>query len=242
MNYRGDEFDYLPYLYNFYDTEDRAANDWDDIEKNERGIIPEYDMDFYLDNMAWTFGLFKWFVGTDTDWDELAGEFEDELEDYNEEGSADEETRFYFFNEEECGISTRWDPEFPIEVEEHESISRYTREGILSYYEWTYGGEIIAQLELEGTFFHEYWWIFVVFAMVALLAIVIIVVVVVINKKGKKEIIAPPIVEKKPIIPKPAVVRPSVEPALIIKFCPICGSKVKASNKFCTSCGASLEE
>ncbi|MFX0187621.1 MAG: zinc-ribbon domain-containing protein [Candidatus Hodarchaeota archaeon] len=227
FDYDSDEINCVPYLYNFYETENWDEKDWDREDHNKRAIIPKFDEDYYSDHMAFSYGLFKCFVSANTDWDDLADGFEDELEDDNEEGGANEEKRIFFFTEEECGISTKWEPKFTKKCEEHESKSIYTRDGILLYYVWTYDGDTIAEIVLEGAFlYYNWWWIFL--SIIAIASIVILVTLL--------------ILAKKPEIPKPAIAKPPVVPPLSVKFCPTCGKPVKADDNFCTSCGSSLKE
>lgn len=238
FDYKNDEIDYVPYLYNLYETEDWEEKDWDREEHNERGIIPEYDDDLYLANTYWHMGLFKWFVDPKTDWDELADNLEEEFEDYNEEGDADDEERIYFFMEEECGISTEWETKETSKTEEFESESRYTREGVLLYYEFSYDGDTIIKIELEGAYFYENWWWILLISIIAIVGIVIAVtVVIIVKRKRKVEKIAPPEVSKKPKVPA----QHPVESPTDVKFCPMCGKQTKVGTLFCTGCGASLD-
>ncbi|TFG02682.1 MAG: zinc ribbon domain-containing protein [Promethearchaeota archaeon] len=238
MDYKGDEIEYVPYLFNYYETEDRDANDWDDIEKNARGAIYEYDDDLYLDSTLWAMGLYYMICGTDVDWDELADNLEEEFDDYNEEGDADAEERIYFFREEECGISTEWESKETSKTEEFESVSRYTREGVTLYYEWTYDGDTIIKLELEGAYFYEnWWWILLIIILVIAGIVTAVTVVIVVRRKRKVEKIAPPEVAKKLEVPAQ---RP-VEAPPGVKFCPMCGKQVKVGTNFCNSCGARID-
>ncbi|MFX0132070.1 MAG: hypothetical protein ACFFDN_00360 [Candidatus Hodarchaeota archaeon] len=178
LDFRGDEIDYTPYLYNLYETDDWEEKDWKREEKNGRGTVYDYDSDLYLNMMFLDCGLLKMFVDPNTDWDDLADEFEEALEDQNEEGSGDKEERTFFFMEEECGISTNWEPKGPRRVEEFDSKTRYTREGVLLYYECEYDGDTIWKFELEYSYFHEnWWWIFLIVLGIGLLAIVIVIII-----------------------------------------------------------------
>lgn len=177
LDFKNDEVDYTPYLLNLYETEDWEERDWDRELHNERGIVYDYDEDFYYDLMSWTQGLMIFFVDPKTDWDELAEEFEEEVEDYNgtEDCSADDEKRTFFFMSEENGISTEFEPKG---FEEFESISLYTKEGVRLYYEWTYDGDTIIKFELENRYIYEnWWWILLTVLGITLLCVVIVIII-----------------------------------------------------------------
>ncbi|TFG01624.1 MAG: zinc ribbon domain-containing protein [Promethearchaeota archaeon] len=251
--YKSDDIYWVDYLYNFYESE-VGISDWDREESNERGDIIEYDEDLYLDNTLWSWGLLKWFLATDVNWRELANNLEDEMDYWNEEGEASAEYRNYFFSRIHCGISTTWNPEDTSETEDFESVARYTEDGVLMYYEWTYDGKTIWEIELDGRFLYENgWWLIPLIVIVIGLVIVpvTIVSIVMVRKKhrAKKEGVAPPKKEKKPEVPSPtavtpAAVTPSLEPPLEAEavFCPMCGAQVKGGKNFCQECGANLKE
>jgi hypothetical protein len=130
FTYRQDEVEYIAYLYNFYETKDLAANDWERKEHNEREVIYEYDEDFYIDNTGWSTGLNWLFVDQDTDFGEIADGIEDDMDDWNIEGDVDDESRYYFFSEVGCGLSTEFEPEDTTDTEDFESVSRYDSFGV----------------------------------------------------------------------------------------------------------------
>ena len=175
--YKSDEVDYVPYLFNFYETEDLVANDWERKEHNLRAELVEYDKDYYMDNTGWSTGFSLLFVDQKVDWDELADEIEDGMDTYNVEGDADDESRFYYYREVGCGISTEFEPEDTSDTEDFESVSRYNSNGVLIFYEWKYDGDIIAQIEIQYLFLYEYGsLILIIGAAVAGLIIVIIII------------------------------------------------------------------
>ena len=177
------ETDGVPYLYNFYITEDKAANDWDDEEKNKRGIIYDYNVDFYMGSTYLTLGFSRYsFVDKKVDWDEFADELDEEYEDHNIEATAKDEERLYFFTEVECGISTSWEPQNNSEMEEFETISRFNSDGIMLYYEASYDGDVFIKFELEGAYFYEHWWWMLLIG-VAVAGLVVVVMIILKRRK-----------------------------------------------------------
>ena len=181
--YRGDDVNYVNVLLNWYSTNNWDEKDWHKEEKNDNGNVVEYDKDTYLDAMYRSWGLMKFWVSKDVDWSELVDEFEDDMDDNNEDGSAGVETTTLFFQKQKCGINTEWEPDFTIECEEHDSVSRYTNDGLLFYYEWSYDGDIIMKIELENAYFGENWWWIALIIGFSIIGIFIVVIVVIVLKK-----------------------------------------------------------
>jgi len=175
--YKRDEVYYVPYLYNFYETEDLQANDWERKQHNARAELIEYDKYYYLDNTGWSTGFSFLFIDKKVDWGELADKLEDNMDAWNAKGDADDESRFYYYREVGCGISTEFEPEDTSDTEDFESVSRYNNDGVLIYYEWTYDGEIIAQIEIDYRFLYEYGSIILIIGtgVVGLLVVIIII-------------------------------------------------------------------
>ena len=250
--YMGDDVYWVDYLYNFYESEN-GISDWEREESNERGDIVEYHEYVYLYNTFWGRGLFKWFVATDVDWGELADNLEEEMEGSYQEGSASAVSRPYYFSRIDCGIYTSWNPEDTSSTRDFGSEARYTQEGVLMYYEWTYDGDIIFKVELDGRYWYENgWWLIPLIAIVIIVVIVPITIVSIVKarkkKRAKKGGTTPPKEEKKPEVPAPppAPATPSEEPSVEVEaeavFCPMCGAQIKAAKNFCQECGANLKD
>jgi hypothetical protein len=237
FDYDGEENDVVPYLLNFYITEDYAQKDWKKEETNERGGIAKYDKDFYVWRISYILGLYYMIAANNINWEKVVDEADNELEDdwdgKDESAGARVATSLY----KENGISTFWNPDED-QFDDFESTSQYNDDGVLMYYEWSYGGDPIIILELEGKFFYEYWEIILG---VALIGVVVVVLVVIIlkRKKSMKEI-------QSKLIPEPrAETKPSLQsqPQQIIKltgeikYCSNCGSPVSEGENFCKACG-----
>jgi len=182
-DYSGDDINYVDVLLNWYTTNKWDEKDWHTEEKNDNGNVVEYDKDAYLDAMYRSWGLMKFWVSKDVDWSELVDEFEDVMDDDHEDGSASVETTTLFFQKQKCGINTEWEPDFSSECENHESISRYSQDGILLYYEWSYDGDIIMKIELENAYLVENWWWIALIIGFSIIGIIIVVGVVAIVRK-----------------------------------------------------------
>lgn len=259
-DYGGIEIDGVHYIYNFYVKEN--GGDWKREEHNGRAVIMEYDLLLYLENTWADTGFFPtwltpfdmrlWFTPTNTNWRRIADNVDIMYQNYFGDGEANTEYSTYFFIQEDCGMSTSWNPEYNSQMEEFGSVVRYTREGVLLHYEWTYDGRIIMEIDLEQSFLYENsWWLIPLILIVIVLVIipVTIVSIVMVRKKHrvKKEKIAPPKKEKKPEVPSPAAVTPAavtppVETQVEVFFCPMCGHQVKAGKNFCQECGANLKD
>jgi hypothetical protein len=149
-----DEYDGVPYLYNFYTLEDE--DEWDEEETNERSEIYQYDRDLYVAFLRmWgpSRGLFSPFVSKGVNWDRVISEVDEEFDDdYEEAGASRPKVTTYFIEQEADGIKTFLDAGEELgndDVGEFESLSLYNDDGILQYYEWTYDGDPIYLLELE---------------------------------------------------------------------------------------------
>ncbi len=272
-SYAGNEIGGVHYIYNFYVRED--GGDWKRKEHNGRAEIMEYDIYLYL-AFTWAdmgffptwlnpldlkelfpFDMKLWFTPTNTNWRRIADNVDYLYQHYHGDGEANTEYCTSYFIQEDCGMSTSWNPEYNSQIEEFGSVVRYTSDGVLLHYEFTYDGRIIMEIDLEQSFLYENsWWLIPLIVIVIVLVIipVTIVSIVKVRKKHrvKKEKIAPPKEEKKPEVSAPAAVTPAVvTPAAVtspvetqeeVFFCPMCGNQVKAGKNFCQECGANLKE
>lgn len=168
---------------------EKDAGDWD----FEMGLYAS-DTQWFLDDVStgvrWK-NLF--IVDNNVDWDELADK-ENEAREYwrsadsqpvdHFEGSADKEETQFFFTKKANGISTKSKWAVPSWMGELETITTYTDDGILLYYEWSYNGEPIMIIELEGAWLIENWWWIALIG--ASIGIVVIVVIILVIKKKKR--------------------------------------------------------
>jgi len=181
FDYDNDENDQVPYLYNFYTTEDYDKKDWDKEEMNGRGGIAKYDKDFYVwrtDN-PFGMGLYYGIVANNINWEKLADEVDEEFDDEWDGKDESAGARVAKSEYKNNGISTFWNPDED-KVDDFESTSQYNDDGVQMYYEWKYDGDPIIIMELEGQFFYEYWEAIIG---VAILGVITIVAVVFIIKK-----------------------------------------------------------
>ncbi|HEY0090369.1 MAG TPA: hypothetical protein VGB37_16085 [Candidatus Lokiarchaeia archaeon] len=139
-------------------------------------------------------GLFMWtsgvspepewplfFVPKNLKWDDVAGDSDEYLEDENmdDEYSVSSAKVDYFFQKKEVGI--KLNREFTDKREDFDSTTKYTENGVLYYYEWTYDGDTIAKFELDsigGVYLIENWWWIALIAGAVIIAVIIIVVVI----------------------------------------------------------------
>lgn len=164
----------VQYYYNTYVTENRAGNDWELQGHNIRAIIFKYTDQKQLykgsvnGEVYGPMGLISFFIGNDVNWKELANEVNDKFEDrYSKrDGGAKRINNgiFTFCKPDTFGITY---------LEKFRSKSIYSSQGVLTYYEWSYDGDIIMKLELETALFVEYWLIILIIAGVAVVIVII---------------------------------------------------------------------
>ena len=176
-------FDGVEVSYDYYESQNYAGNKWKLKEQDEETIIFQYDEDIYKELVS-TFsgiGLLVVFVATNVNWYYVAKETKNDWED-DYDDDAD-----YKVIEEENGLSTEfeWDDD---DVDKHESITLYTSTGVLEYYEWKYDGKVIIEMNLEMSFFSEYWFVLLVLAVAAVVLVVVIFVIVMHGRKNMSPI------------------------------------------------------
>jgi len=180
FDYKGDEYDTVPYYLNFYTTEDYAEKDWDREEMNERGSIAKYDKDLYTEiamNRPFGMGLYYSIVANNINWEKLAKELDEELDDEydgdDEKGSAKVVESGYKAN----GISTSINIDDD-DFDDFDSISQYNDDGVCIYYEWSYDDDPIIILELEMKTLYEYWHVILAGTIIGIIAVVMVVIVI----------------------------------------------------------------
>lgn len=147
---------------------------------NERGRIVKYDQDYYtwriLDS-PYGMGLFYIIGANNINWEKLADEVDEELDDEydgnEEEGSAKTVNSLYKDN----GISTSINIDDD-DFDDFDSISQYNDDGVLMYYEWSYDGDPIILLELDGKFFYEYWHVILAGTIIGVIAVVFVIIII----------------------------------------------------------------
>lgn len=192
-----DEYKGVPFLFNFYVSENYEDKTWDEEETNERSQIYKYNKDLYasmvLQNefegrvfvpntpctgMLRGGGFDNIFISKDVNWDRVISAVDEEFDDGLEDAGASRPTDSTYLIERDLdGIKVYSDYGEDLgndDVDEFESTAIYTNDGILKYYEWTYDGEPIYIIELEQSWFIENWWIIAIIAVVALIIIIII--------------------------------------------------------------------
>jgi len=123
--------------------------------------------------------------------DDICEEIDDEVEGdislYNRDDKYDigAEDVDYFFRKKDVGLTTSREA-LSTEtlfgpVEEFDSVIKFTDEGIMYYYEWSYDGDTIAKFELDsigGVYLVENWWWIALIAGAIIIGVIIIVVVI----------------------------------------------------------------
>jgi len=184
-----------------YETEDKSdASAWDDIDKVEKLKLYEREDQVFI-SIAYTgcvdqgaLGLYfytsdlipqpEWpmfFTPKNLKWDDVAGDCDEEIEDRKLDekysvGSADVD---YFFQKKTVGLEMN--EEGSGNIEDFDAVMKYTGEGILYYYEYSYDGEPIAKFELDtigGVYLIENWWWIALIAGAVIIAVIVIIVVV----------------------------------------------------------------
>ncbi|MFX1385087.1 MAG: hypothetical protein ACFFBP_21905 [Promethearchaeota archaeon] len=210
MHFDEKDVDYVKVVIAIYETEDQAdANAWNVIDRVEKFILYSPEEKVYADLVYESFspipeyelgkGLYtldddydsEWpmfFTPKRLDWDDIVDEVDEKLEDENldDEISISEEKATFFFQEREVGLETNMEDESDI-LEDFDSSIKFTNDGVMYYYEWSYDGDTIAKFELDtigGVYLIEnWWWIALIAAGVVVLVIVIIVIIKVKKRK-----------------------------------------------------------
>jgi len=180
FDYKGDEYDKVPYYLNWYTTEDYAEKDWDEEEMNIRGAIAKYDKEYYTEiimNRPFGMGLYYSIAANNINWEKLAKEVDEELDDEydgdDEKGSAKVVETVYKIN----GISTsiNFNDE---DLDDFDSIAQYNEDGVMIYYEWSYDDDPIIILELEGKILYEYWHVILAGTIIGVISVVLVVIII----------------------------------------------------------------
>ncbi|MBD3254810.1 MAG: hypothetical protein GF383_06940 [Candidatus Lokiarchaeota archaeon] len=184
-----DDVNYVEIKYELWETDDKGDEDaWDDIDKSEKVSLYEGEEIVYADGLIVINTLF-WgdrcftFVPKGLDWDDVIDEVDEFYDDENLDenyGVSTVKTTSFFFFEKYVGFETliEFDDD---DLEDFESIAKYTDDGVMYYFEWTYDGDMIAKYELSGIFgdfFQENWW-WMLLAAIGLVVVIVIVVVLV---------------------------------------------------------------
>ena len=182
----------VKFVYNWYKTKDADDPDaWKKIEKYGTRKIYETDEEIYESWVSLIEGFGEeLFLPKKLHFEDIVEEIEEEIEDDNEDDKNDADISSvkiqYFFQKKIVGISTEWNFKGTSEMESFESICKYTDDGILYYYEWTYDGDIIEKLELEtigGIYLIEnFWWIAII-AGAVIIGLIIVVIVIIVKRK-----------------------------------------------------------
>jgi len=175
------DFDAVEVSYEYYESKNYVGNKWKLKEQDEETRIFQYDEDIYKQLVFNSSGISVAFVATNVNWYYVAKETKNDWED-DYDDDAD-----YKVIEEENGLSTEfeWDDD---DVDKHESITLYTSTGVLKYYEWKYDGKVIIEMNLEMSFFSEYWFALLVLAVAAVVLVVVMVVIVIHGRKNMSPI------------------------------------------------------
>lgn len=185
-----DDVDGVRFLYNYYETEDKDANDWELEEHDRSDTLYEYDTEKYEDLIDPDPGIFivkpedfpllpvpsipqlffGYFLATNVKWEKLVDEIDEEVRDHFED-----DDEFAKAEQENNGINIflNFDED---DYDDFESTSIYSSNGILLFFELTYDGDIIFQFEREWRYLYQYTW-YIIIGAVVLLAIIICIVV-----------------------------------------------------------------
>lgn len=183
-----DDVKYVKIKYEKWKSEDKS--EWDDIDKSVKGNLYEPDEKVYADIViSQTIFFFKFdalMCPKGLNWEKVADEANEWYEDNNldENFGVDAIKVNYFFQDKYVGIKTilEFDND---DVDDFESISKFTDDGVSYYHEWTYGGDIIVKLELDsfgGVYLIENWW-WITLTTMSIACLIIVVLVLVIKKR-----------------------------------------------------------
>jgi len=187
----GEKYDRVKYIFSEYKTKDLNDPDaWKKVEENEAGTLFEPDEELYWHAVSLEYGVMLLLIPKKLNFGDIVDEVEDHIIDkYNldktNDASIDEVKVQYFLSKKSVGISTEFNYKDTDDTDSFESISKYTDDGILYYYEYMYGGDTIAKYELQGIFgayFVENWWWIAIIG-VAVIVVIVVIVIVVIKKR-----------------------------------------------------------
>lgn len=136
----------------------------------------------------------KWpmfFVPKGLDYGDVADEVDEKLEErtpaLDDIYSVSTESVKYFFQNKDVGFDTtlEYDTAVPYTYvtrpEDFDSSVKYTDDGIMYFYEWSYDGETIAKFEIDslgGTYVVENWWWMALIAAGVLVGLIVICIVI----------------------------------------------------------------
>ncbi len=180
-----DDVEYLKYKYSIWETEDLADNNaWDDIDKSEKARLYEAEEVVYSDAAYFGDGLSLLFVPKNLKWDKIKSSVNDYYEDTNkdDEFDASTETVTYFFTEKDVGLSVLEESKND-DVDDFETIARYTDNGIAYYLEWSYDGDPIYKFELSKygqnlVYTIENWWWMSLIAIGVIVGLIVLIVLI----------------------------------------------------------------
>lgn len=166
-------------IYNYYITENRIANDWKLEEKDETyAIFDDDEVDFFANLIKTGFSLdedileteLPYFISNSMDWTKVKIYVEDYYQEYDYD-----KFRISIENGEYDFIIYA-DYSKTDDVGDWEYIYKYTKDGVLWFYEWKYYGRTIIKVELELGLVQEfkYWFILGAIALASLVTIIII--------------------------------------------------------------------
>ncbi|MFX0186917.1 MAG: hypothetical protein ACFE8A_04175 [Candidatus Hodarchaeota archaeon] len=191
-----DDVKHVKILVNMYETEDLSdAEAWDDFDKLESYTIYEAEEIVYAEialhglQDILGIGLYQFVVPKNLKWNKIVNEIDDWLDDNNLEDTraVDDVEVNYFFQDKGVGIKTNREST-TAGVEDFDSETRYTDDGILYYYEYEYDGDTIAKFELSIlgqslVYTLENWWWITLIVVAAIIGVIILIIV--IKKKRK---------------------------------------------------------
>lgn len=190
-----DDVDYVKILVNMYETEDLSDPDaWDDFDKLESYKIWSPEEVAYAEFALYGMlmdgkGMYVFIIPKKLNFRSLVNLMDDGIERNNleDEWSVGDVEVNYFFQEKKVGIKTNVESTLA-NVEDFDSESRYTDDGILYYYEYEYDGDTIAKYELSMVgqslvYTIENWWWITLIVVAAIVGVIILVIV--IRKKRK---------------------------------------------------------
>ncbi len=166
-------------IYNYYITEDIAANDWDRVKKDEKFAIFDDDEDDIYASFFWLGfpydedGLkteLPYFISNSMNWADIKVVIKDYYQSLKyEKINVLRESR-------ENGINIEIDCDISDDFEEREYNFKYTKNGVLWSYEFLYDGDTIIKVELDWGVFIEYDYL-VILGIIAIISIIIIIMV-----------------------------------------------------------------
>ncbi|MBD3254755.1 MAG: zinc-ribbon domain-containing protein [Candidatus Lokiarchaeota archaeon] len=211
----------------FFTSEDRENNDWELDSRKLELFIFKYDEDVY--DLILFYGSL--FIANNVDWNEIVSIMDEDLEDEGIDGDVQAIPG---------GIKVSMEMDNGKEIE---IVSKYSPEGILESFDFTYDEETLFSYELEFNLLsNSLFWIIVI--TIIIIGIITALIILLHRQKKKREAFVESEDKQEDLekAQKSVSKENEVIPKDQLKFCPYCGQSVIERQKFCAECGADLSK